>query len=175
MFSFRDQRFMLTYPLPYLLEENKYADYSYLEELYPVTIKAYQVRVKEAVDLLDYPGSVIYDEYPDALTLYRTAKRISDDIELNEALTQKIDQEIECSIQKNEKECGPCKLIELIQVLLYVEIQKRRMAGNHDLGSGILMPDYRKELYGSALSKDILQASAQNEVEKMEKTIYNKE
>lgn len=180
MFSIGNQNLFLTYPLPRSNETNL-MDYSYLEELYPVTIKVYQIKVKEAVNQLDYPGSMIYDEYPDALSLFRIASQISDDILLNETLEKKIDEEMqnqeqkqnEIKVKTNEK--GPCKLIELIQVLLYMEIHKRRIAKNSMMFTPILIPENRIMRQEYTEIREDISSNFKNEVEKIGKTFYNKE
>lgn len=180
MFSIGNQNLFLTYPLPSFHESNL-MDYSYLEELYPVTIKVYQVRVKEAVNQLDYPGSMIYDEYPDALSLYRIASQISEDIMLNQMLEKKIDEELKDKINReneNEEyanEKGPCKLIELIQVLLYMEIHKRRLMKNTVTCSPIFVPEKRMIQNEYKEMREDMIPNLKNEVEKIGKTFYNKE
>lgn len=174
MLSFREKQFMMTYPIPFC-DENHLSDYSYLEELYPVTIKAYQVKVKEAVDEIDYPGSIIYDEYPDAMIMYRMIKRISDQISLDCVLKKQIDEEIGCEQTKEEVKEGPCKLIELIQVLFYMEIHKRRVSKEKGISVPFYQPEYGFNRIRPFCQKEIIEGMTQNEVEKMTKTIYNKE
>ncbi len=180
MFSIANQNLFLTYPLPNFHETNL-MDYSYLEELYPVTIKVYQIKVKEAVNQLDYPGSMIYDEYPDALSLYRIASQISDDILLNQTLEKKIDEELQDmvlqqkEIEERTNEKGPCKLIELIQVLLYMEIHKRRVAKNSVMSTPIFIPENRIMRREYTEMKEDMTSNFKNKVEKIEKTFYNKE
>lgn len=197
MLLLRNPNLLLTYPLSANLE-NDLSDYTYLEELYPVTIKIYQLKVKEAVDELDYPGSMIYDEYPDALSLYRVADRIAKDIELNKALSSRIHEEMERaggenpSLYKGEsrleqepgvefswkkqnefaKEKGPYELVELIQVLLCMEIHKRRCKYQKDCYR-VYVPS-EKNAY-QAPDKNTYLTADKNQVEKIEKRIYNKE
>lgn len=46
-------------------EEQCLRDMEYLQQLYPDEIKKVRRRIAEILDLTDYEGSMIYDEYPD--------------------------------------------------------------------------------------------------------------
>ena len=83
-------------------------DLEYLQHLYPNDVKRYRRRVAEILDKTDYEGSMIYDEYPDKYSLQRLAGAIF-------------------SILDREEENPPGE--DLIQVLLYEEIYKRRHGG----------------------------------------------
>ena len=83
-------------------------DLDYLQQLYPGYVKRYQRRVAEILDVTDYEGSMIYDEYPDKYCLQRLAETI-------------------CGILEKEEENPPGE--DLIQVLLFDEIYKRRHGG----------------------------------------------
>ena len=45
--------------------------------LYPGEVRRCQRRIAEILDKYDYEGSMIYDEYPDRLSLFRIADTIS--------------------------------------------------------------------------------------------------
>ena len=49
-----------------------------LQELYPVMARRLQPYVERTCDHLEYPGSMMYDEYPDRLSLYRKARETWD-------------------------------------------------------------------------------------------------
>ena len=83
-------------------------DLEYLQQLYPNDVKRYRRRVAEILDKTDYEGSMIYDEYPDKYSLRRLAESI-------------------CRILAREEENPPGE--DLIQVLLFEEIYKRRHGG----------------------------------------------
>ena len=51
-------------------------DLNYFIQLYPAGAKQIQKEVVRALDILDYDGSVIYDEYPDQFQMYRLARDI---------------------------------------------------------------------------------------------------
>lgn len=111
--------FYMTYPLPvFYEEESRYMqDLEYLQQMYPARAKKYQSRIAKMLDRLDYEGSMIYDEYPDKLMLYKLAEDTADMIKREEALEKQATGE-------SEKE--PENIRELIQILLFYEIYKRR-------------------------------------------------
>lgn len=43
----------------------------YFKSLYPMAVKKRQVLVDEACDQMEYHGSLMYDEYPDRVSVYR--------------------------------------------------------------------------------------------------------
>lgn len=49
--------------------ERMYRDFEYLRETCPGKVRKYRQRVEEILDKMDYEGSMIYDEYPDRLSL----------------------------------------------------------------------------------------------------------
>lgn len=114
--------YYMTYPGPYgtRREDTVIRDLEYLQQLYPLEVRRYQRRVAQLLDRMDYEGSMIYDEYPDRFSLERLAKSIV------------------TVLQREEQEAGvenptpPEKwlwLQDLIQVLLYNEVYKRRQGG----------------------------------------------
>lgn len=102
--------FYMTYPGYYGpgQEELLIQDMEYLQQMYPEAVRRYQKRISEVLDRADYEGSMIYDEYPDRYSLRALAGSI-----------HKI-------LQREEAE-PPTE--ELIQVLLFNEVYKRRHGG----------------------------------------------
>lgn len=88
-------------------------DLEYLQQMYPLYAKRYQVRVRDILDRMDYNGSMIYDQYPDRLQMERLVQSIVTVLRREED-TQDADDAKWSWIQ------------ELITVLLYYEILKRR-------------------------------------------------
>ena len=84
-------------------------DLEYLQQLYPNDVKRYRRRVAEILDTTDYEGSMIYDEYPDRCSLQRLTKAV-------------------CCILEKEEEDPPGE--DLVQVLLFNEVYKRRHGGH---------------------------------------------
>ena len=75
------------------------------------------------LDQLDYEGSVIYDEYPDRITLYKLVSDISNMIAREEESSG-----IAMTDEKKEW------ISSLVAILLFYEIYKRR----HNNSRGIL-------------------------------------
>ena len=109
------------YPM-YYDEYRRVQDLEYLQEMYPSTVKAYQRKINQVLDRIDYKGSMIYDEYPDRISLYKLASDI----------TQLIikDMQNETSEDVNNEMPGDTANVEhigtVVQILLYYEIYKRR-------------------------------------------------
>ena len=109
--------FYMSYPLPLFYEEEDTAmrDLEYLQEMYPREARRFQRKIARLLDRLDYAGSVIYDEYPDRLAIYKMA------------------DDMTAVICREEKEDGHGiaaeklpEMKELIHVLLCQEIYRRR-------------------------------------------------
>lgn len=82
-------------------------DMEYLQQMYPATVKKCQRRVAEILDRTDYEGSMIYDEYPDRLSL----------LHLTDAIQTTLEQE------------GLEPSGDVVQLLLLNEVYKRRHGG----------------------------------------------
>ncbi len=106
------------YPM-YYDEYRRVQDLEYLQEMYPSTVKSYQKRINQVLDRIDYKGSMIYDEYPDRISLYKLASDI----------TQLIIKDMQNEDENNEI-TGDTANVEhigtIVQILLYYEIYKRR-------------------------------------------------
>ena len=109
--------FYMAYPMPVIWEEEDTVmrDLEYLQELYPRQAKKYRKRIEELLERFDSKGSVLYDEYPDRMTLYKMAQDIYAVLE----------QEKKREQAEAAAPLGP-ESMELIQVLLYGEIFRRR-------------------------------------------------
>ena len=94
---------------PEKMEEEE--DARRLSEMYPIMAKRLQPYVEEICIQLEYPGSMMYDEYPDRLSLYRIADTIGKILE-----------------RESGKVSG-----DLIQVLVCDEIYKRRHGGKRGM------------------------------------------
>ena len=94
------------------MDENEILnDLEYLQQTYPGEVRCCQRRIAEILDKYDYEGSMIYDEYPDRLSLFRIADTISTILE-----------------QEAEKVSK-----DLIHVLVCNEIYKRRHGGRRGM------------------------------------------
>lgn len=88
-------------------------DLEYLQQMYPLYAKRYQVRVRDILDRMDYAGSMIYDQYPDRLQMERLVHSIITILKQEEEALE-------------EDDAKWSWIQELITVLLYYEILKRR-------------------------------------------------
>lgn len=126
MYERRIMPFYMTYPLPMFQQKENTVlrDLEYLQQMYPKEAKKYQKIIAGILDKMDYEGSMIYDEYPDRIQLYKLSMDILERIKREEQ-------------KKREEEAGenPAEQIseekwewigDLIQVIMYYEIYKRR-------------------------------------------------
>lgn len=144
--------FYMTYPMPLIWEEEDTVmrDLEYLQELYPRQAKKYRKRIEELLERFDSEGSVLYDEYPDRMTLYKMAQDIYAVLEQEEKREQaeaaavaaapadggevstigdRISAGAAMKPAVRTAETAPLlgpESMELIQVLLYGEIFRRR-------------------------------------------------
>jgi len=86
-------------------------DYEYMRCTYPAAAKRILPYVEEECDRLEYSGSLMFDEYPDQIQLWMLCKRIYNKVKT-------------LGMEKEKHSEG--WLMELIQVLSYQEIIKRR-------------------------------------------------
>lgn len=96
--------------MPISVERNN----AYLYEMYPRESKIIRRFVEEALDLEDYRGSFIYDEYPDKFLFLRMARKVADRYTNEHG--------------NNEEGFDKIKpwIIEIVQVILANEIYGRR-------------------------------------------------
>lgn len=113
--------FYMTYPLPMFgqQENTVVRDLEYMQQLYPKEAKRYQKLIAGILDKMDYEGSMIYDEYPDRMQLYRLAMDILDRVKREEKNNEESDPKADSP--ERWQQIG-----DLIQILLFYEIYKRR-------------------------------------------------
>ena len=92
---------------PVLTGNELRSEMDYLRGLYPSAAKRKQVLAEEACDLLEYPGSPMYDEYPDREFLYRELLKVRE--------------------RHPEEAMGGTEEQDLLQVLFVNEIYRRRI------------------------------------------------
>lgn len=97
-------------PLLYEGERMQEEEFALMKSYYPQTVRQIQEIVETECGLLDYEGSCLYDEYPDKYMLYHLSSRIKDSLR-PEISSQSVRESF---------------LDELIQVMLYQEISRRR-------------------------------------------------
>lgn len=127
MLERRPLPFYMNYPFPmyYREEDSIIRDLEYLQGMYPSDAKKYQKIIASILDKLDYEGSMIYDEYPDRLQLYKLSRDILERVKIEDH-KEKEDEEKQEPPEKWEW------ALDLIQILLYYEIYKRRHPGGRD-------------------------------------------
>ncbi len=106
--------YYMAYPMPLLYDDDKIEkrDFEYMKSLYPETSKRILPYVEDECERMEYEGSVIYDEYPDRLQLRLMCNRIYDKV-----------KDMEDSNEGADKEG---RLKELVQILLFQELYRRR-------------------------------------------------
>ncbi len=114
MDSKRTLPFYMTYPMPVFYEEDTVMrDLEYLQQMYPAQARKYQKRIAAILDKMDYQGSMIYDEYPDKFMMHKLACDVREWIRKEEMPDGSALEDVE-------------GMADLIQVLLFYEIYKRR-------------------------------------------------
>ena len=97
-------------PLFFRGEKMQEEELQLMKSYYPQMARLIQEKVEQECERMDYEGSRMYDEYPDRFMLYH--------------LCRKIRKSIERDVQMQD--ISPGFLDELIQVLLFQEISRRR-------------------------------------------------
>ena len=93
-FNRRVLPFFMTYPgVGERNSRDAMRDLEYLQQLYPKEVKRYQQRVVEMLDRMDYDGSMIYDEFPDRISLYKLATDITESIIRDDKENDKMNKE----------------------------------------------------------------------------------
>lgn len=121
MYERRIMPFYMAYPMPMFgqQENTVMRDLEYMQQMYPKEAKHYQKLIAGILDKMDYEGSMIYDEYPDRLRLYRLAMDILDRVKREENRNEEFAPDAD-SPEKWQR------IGDLIQILLFYEIYKRR-------------------------------------------------
>lgn len=101
--------YYMAYPMPLMYDDERIdrRDLEYMKSMYPDMARKVLPYVEEECDRMAYENSMIYDEYPDQLQIHLMCKRICDKVEND---VEKIDSEMR----------------EMVQVLMFHEIYKRR-------------------------------------------------
>jgi hypothetical protein len=107
----------MTYPTPLEYDDARLErrDMEYIKSLYPMKVRELLPYVEEECDRMEYAGSMVYDEYPDRLLLHLLCRRVFDKVIRD---TNKTEAE--------EEKMNKDALYDLLQVLVYQELLKRR-------------------------------------------------
>lgn len=84
--------FMYPYQDLYMSEMETERDLQYLQQMYPADAKRMQRKVEEACDRLEYEGSMMYDEYPDRVSMLLMCDRIAEELRREDAEAQAVDE-----------------------------------------------------------------------------------
>nr|WP_317283366.1 hypothetical protein [uncultured Sellimonas sp.] len=109
-------------------EKRERRDLEYMKSMYPITAKKVLPYVEEECDRMEYEGSMIYDEYPDRLMLYLMSGRIYDRMEEDEKrdMKQEVEENRQMDMQSYRKQKRESSSMDIIELLLYHEILRRR-------------------------------------------------
>ena len=97
-------------PVFYNEEREQEREFDLMKSYYPDTARKIQEKAEMQCQLLDYEGSRLYDEYPDRFMLYHICSLVKD----------------EMTKDASAQEMPGGFLDDLIQVLVYQEISRRR-------------------------------------------------
>ena len=103
-------------------------DFRRLQEMYPIMARRLKPYVDEVCSLLEYPGSMMYDEYPDQLSLIKKSleiweraekgERFGNDAPGGEQVQDLIGvlllQEMMCRRKTNRRRYPPVKVIDTL-------------------------------------------------------------
>ncbi len=109
--------FYMAYPnyAMYSDEYRRMQDLEYLQAMYPAEVRDYQRKINRVLDGIDYQGSMIYDEFPDRISLYKLSSDITKSIVRDKNNGDMPDEDVNTE-----------HISMIVQILLYNEIHKRR-------------------------------------------------
>lgn len=126
--------FYMVYPMPFIYDDERLEqrDYEYMRSLYPDTAKRILPFVEEECDRCQGPCSMIYDEYPDRLQLRLMGNRIYEKVRNSEKrFLENADMEEAKGVEGQRHQEARNWLRDLIDVMLYQELYKRRSENRH--------------------------------------------
>lgn len=111
--------YYMTYPMPLVYDDERRErmDFEYMKSMYPNAAKILLPYIEDECDRMEFEGSMIYDEYPDQLQLMLIGKRLLEKVRRDNALS---------GVDRGTKEKDGDWLRDLLQVMLYQEVYKRR-------------------------------------------------
>ena len=92
-------------------------DMEYVKEMYPRAFEQIEETVEDILDKQEFVGSMIYDEYPDKLGIYRIVEEIFRELK---------EKEVECKGTSCIAYPEDSWLKDIIRVLLLHEMYRRR-------------------------------------------------
>ena len=132
--------YYMAYPVPFSYDDERTErrDIEYLRSMYPDIPKRLLPYVEEECDRMEYEKSMVYDQYPDKLQLKLMCRRICDNVGRHEWLSFgdigsgdcacgcSADQNAEGERRQSGNHIEAQSLRDLIEVMLYQEIYRRR-------------------------------------------------
>ena len=132
--------YYMAYPVPFSYDDERTErrDFEYLRSMYPDIPKRLLPYVEEECDRMEYENSMVYDQYPDKLQLMLMCRRICDNVGRHERLSFgdigsgecacgcSADQNAEGERRQSGNHIEAQSLRDLIEVMLYQEIYRRR-------------------------------------------------
>lgn len=132
--------YYMAYPVPFSYDDERTErrDIEYLRSMYPDIPKRLLPYVEEECDRMEYENSMVYDQYPDKLQLKLMCRRICDNVGRHERLSFgdigsgdcacgcSADQNAEGERRQSGNHIEAQSLRDLIEVMLYQEIYRRR-------------------------------------------------
>lgn len=114
--------FYVAYPFTSYYEDEKTAqtEMDMMKSYFPKTSAKIQAAVEAECDRMEYDGSMMYDEYPDAFMISTVCRRIQDKICAEEGMEE------ELFVVQERYRAHSTPVQELIRVLLCHEIFGRR-------------------------------------------------
>ena len=114
--------YYMAYPMPLMYDDERRErmDFEYMKSMYPDAAKKLLPYIEEECDRMEYDGSMMFDEHPDRLQMMLMGRRVFDKIRKDQVFSRD-----ESAGGRNQNGDGDW-LRELIQVMLYQEIYKRR-------------------------------------------------
>lgn len=105
--------FHVSYPIPGIFEkENEYdRELKLMQSYYPKTAMVLQEEINKECDMLEYEGSMMFDEYPDKFMIEHIANKVSQRVQ---------DKEVQAMSLSYDH------LSDLVRVLLFQEMYQRR-------------------------------------------------
>ena len=123
--------FYMAYPLPLYYEDEQEVvkDMEYLQSQHSPEIRSLQREIMEVINLLDYEGSMIYDEYPDKLQLRLICSRVYEKVMEQEKIKEfslednQIQEQVRRPVRSRRK---PDRIRDIIELLTFHELMRRR-------------------------------------------------
>lgn len=114
--------YYMAYPMPLVYDDERRErmDFEYMKSMYPDAAKRLLPYIEDECDRMEYDGSMMFDEYPDRLQMMLMGRRVFDKTQKDHLFPQ-TDR-----VGIREKDGDGSWLRDLIQVMLYQEIYKRR-------------------------------------------------